>query len=97
MCAIAIGELHPNWLVGARPAAGLGGVTTDYLGLGIEGYPPTFLLGGQEARDIVNSVRALRASRALSGTWNGSWPDPRGGNSALWTAAKAASIAPGCS
>lgn len=90
----SVSYIQTGWLEPALQQ-GWAVVTTDYLGLGIEGYPPTFLLGGQEARDIVNSVRALRAfPGASAGT---EWivaGSSQGGNSALWTAAKAASIAP---
>ena len=87
-------EIQTGWL---EPALQQGWAVamTDYLGLGIEGYPSSYLLGDQEARDIVNSVRALRAfPGAATGTeWIVSGAS-QGGHSALWTAALAAGIAP---
>ncbi len=69
-------------------------VLTDYLGLGIEG-PSTYLIGEQEARDVVNSVRA---ARAFPGSEAGAdwivFGSSQGGNSALWTADLAPEMAP---
>jgi hypothetical protein len=69
-------------------------VATDYLGLGIEG-PPTYLVGEQEARDVVNSVRAARLfQNANAGSDWVVFGASQGGHSALWTADRAQSIAP---
>lgn len=69
-------------------------VLTDYLGLGIQG-PSTYLIGEQEARDVVSSVRA---ARAFPGAEAGAdwivFGSSQGGNSALWTANLAAEMAP---
>lgn len=69
-------------------------VATDYAGLGLPGTP-TYLIGEQEARDVVNSVRAARlfpASKA--GTDWVVFGASQGGHSSLWTAALAEKIAP---
>lgn len=69
-------------------------VATDYAGLGMPG-PSSYLVGGQEARDVVNSVRAARAFPAADASRD--WivyGASQGGHSALWTAHLAASIAP---
>lgn len=67
---------------------------TDYAGLGtpgVEGY----LVGGDEAHDVLNSVRA---ARNLPGSQAGSdftvWGHSQGGHSALFTASMAQSYAP---
>lgn len=68
--------------------------STDYLGLGVEG-PNSFLVGQQEARDVVNSVRA---AGMFQGSETGKdwivWGASQGGNSALWTGTEAKKIAP---
>lgn len=67
---------------------------TDYAGLGTPG-PKTYLLGQQEAKDVVNSVRA---ARNLKETGAGKdwivWGHSQGGHSSLWTAVLAQQIAP---
>ncbi|MCP4434587.1 MAG: hypothetical protein GY812_03690 [Actinomycetia bacterium] len=69
-------------------------VATDYQGLGIPG-PATYLVGDQEARDVVASVLAARAFEgAEAGTDWIVWGSSQGGNSSLWTAHLAAEIAP---
>ncbi|MDQ1249371.1 MAG: hypothetical protein QG597_3746 [Actinomycetota bacterium] len=69
-------------------------VATDYVGLGIPATS-TYLLGDQEARDVVNSVRA---ARDFPGAEAGAdwivYGSSQGGNSALWTADLASDIAP---
>lgn len=78
------GMLERGWVVTA----------TDYAGLGtpgIEGY----LVGGDEARDVLNSVRAARnlpASQA--GSTYGLWGHSQGGHSALFTSQLGTSYAP---
>ena len=69
-------------------------VATDYVGLGLPA-PSTYLLGDQEARDVVNSVRAMQAfpDAGASTDWI-VYGSSQGGNSALWTANLAADIAP---
>ncbi|MEI6622011.1 MAG: lipase family protein [Actinomycetes bacterium] len=85
---IGSGWLEPalaqGWLVAA----------TDYLGLGIDG-PKSFLVGGQEARDVTNSVRAAAkmTGAEASNDWI-VWGASQGGHSALWTGADARKIAP---
>jgi alpha-beta hydrolase superfamily lysophospholipase len=76
--------LQQGWVVTA----------TDYLGLGLPG-PSSYLISDQEARDVVNSVRA---AGSFDGADAGSeWVvlgSSQGGNSALWTAYLAAELAP---
>lgn len=67
---------------------------TDYLGLGTP-YPPTYLVGRQEATDVVNSVRAIKnfVKEPTTNKWI-VWGHSQGGHSALWTAALAEQLAP---
>lgn len=69
-------------------------VATDYVGMGIPA-PSTYLLGGQEARDVTTSVQAARQlpQVALSDQWF-VYGTSQGGHSALWTASLSAEIAP---
>ena len=68
--------------------------STDYLGLGTPG-PKTYLIGEQEAADVVNSVRALRNFEpAQAGKRWIVWGHSQGGHSALWTGTLAKQIAP---
>ncbi len=68
--------------------------STDYLGLGTPG-PKTYLVGEQEAADVVNSVRALRnfAPAEAGKRWI-VWGHSQGGHSALWTGHLAKKLAP---
>ncbi len=67
---------------------------TDYYGLGTAG-PKTYLLGQQEAKDVVNSVRAARNLKdAQAGSEWVVWGHSQGGHSSLWTGALAGKIAP---
>jgi len=67
---------------------------TDYLGLGTPG-PNTYLVPGQEARDVVNSVRAARNfEQAKAGKRWIVWGHSQGGHSSLWTGTLAKEIAP---
>lgn len=67
---------------------------TDYAGLGtpgVEGY----LVGGDEARDVLNSVRAARQiPSAKAGNDFAVWGHSQGGHSALFTASQAAGYSP---
>lgn len=67
---------------------------TDYYGLGTPG-PYTYLNPGQEARDVVNSVRAARNLQQADASkrWI-VWGHSQGGHSSLWTGAMAKKIAP---
>jgi len=67
---------------------------TDYLGLGTPG-PNTYLIGTQEAADVVNSVRAARnfPDSNAGSDWI-VWGHSQGGHSALWTGTLADKIAP---
>lgn len=82
-----------GWL---EPALQRGWVVTatDYAGLGIAG-PSTYLVGTQEARDVVYSVLA---ARAFAGSEAGAdwvvFGASQGGHAALWTAHEAAGLAP---
>lgn len=84
---------YTPWLAPAL-AQGWVVVATDYVGLGIPA-DSSYLVGAQEARDVVNSVRA---ARAFPGAEAGSewivWGSSQGGNSALWAADGAAQLAP---
>lgn len=67
---------------------------TDYYGLGAPG-PYTYLIPGQEARDVVNSVRAARNfEQAKAGKRWIVWGHSQGGHSSLWAGTLAKKIAP---
>lgn len=67
---------------------------TDYAGLGTPGTEG-YLVGGDEARDVLNSVRALKyIPSAQAGSTFAVWGHSQGGHSALFTAAQASSYAP---
>lgn len=67
---------------------------TDYAGLGTPGTE-NYLIGSDEAHDVLNSVRAARnISQAQAGNRFAVWGHSQGGNSALFTASYAASYAP---
>jgi len=67
---------------------------SDYAGLGMPGAP-TYLVGQQEARDVVNSVRAARLfPDSSAGTDWLVYGASQGGHAALWTADQAAALAP---
>lgn len=67
---------------------------TDYAGLGTPGTEG-YLVGGDEARDVLNSVRAARGiPAAQAGNRFAVWGHSQGGHSALLTAAHAAGYAP---
>ena len=69
-------------------------VATDYYGLGTPGVE-RYLVGEQEARDVVNSVRAVAQlpDADASGTW-GVYGHSQGGHSAIWTGQLANELAP---
>lgn len=67
---------------------------TDYAGLGTAG-PTGYLVGDDEAHDVLNSVRAARdLPAAQAGTTFAVWGHSQGGHSALFTASEAAAYAP---
>lgn len=67
---------------------------TDYAGLGTPGTEG-YLVGGDEAHDVLNSVRAARdLPAAQAGTRFAVWGHSQGGNSALFTASQASAYAP---
>jgi len=67
---------------------------TDYAGLGTPG-PSGYLIGADEANDVLNSVRALKyIPSAHAGSSFAVWGHSQGGASALFTAARAQSYAP---
>lgn len=80
-----LGEmLARGWVVTATDYAGLGTA-------GIEGY----LVGGDEAHDVLNSVRAARnLPGSEAGTSYVVWGHSQGGHSALFTADQSAAYAP---
>ena len=67
---------------------------TDYVGLGTPGTE-AYLVGQDEARDVVNSVRAARSmtNADASDRWV-VWGHSQGGHAAIWTGELAASLAP---
>jgi pimeloyl-ACP methyl ester carboxylesterase len=74
--------------------AGMVVTATDYSGLGTPGVE-RYLIGADEARDVLNSVRA---ARALTGTGAGTrvavYGHSQGGHAALWTGDEAPTYAP---
>ena len=67
---------------------------TDYAGLGTPGGQG-YLVGGDEARDVLNSVRAAKnINSANAGTTFAVWGHSQGGSSALFTASLASVYAP---
>src|SRR5512146_503213 len=67
---------------------------TDYAGFGTPGTQG-YLVGGDEARDVLNSVRAARnLPQAHAGTSFVVWGHSQGGSSALFTASQADGYAP---
>lgn len=66
---------------------------TDYAGLGTPGES-RYLIGGDEARDVLNSVRAARGLDREAGTRYAVFGHSQGGHAVLWAAAEAASYAP---
>ena len=75
--------LQAGWVVAA----------TDYAGLGTPGVLQ-YLVGQSEARDVLNSVRAARNMPIDAGTRVALWGHSQGGQSALWSEALAAQLAP---
>lgn len=67
---------------------------TDYAGFGTPGTQG-YLVGGDEAKDVLNSVRAARdMPGAQAGTRFVVWGHSQGGNSALFTTSEAKTYAP---
>ena len=67
---------------------------TDYAGLGTPGTE-RYLVGRDEARDVINSVRAAqRVEAAYAGKEYAVWGHSQGGHAALFTAMESASYAP---
>jgi pimeloyl-ACP methyl ester carboxylesterase len=82
-----------TWL-GSMMAKGWVITATDYAGFGTPGTQG-YLVGGDEAHDVLNSVRAARnLPQAQAGSSFIVWGHSQGGNSALFTASQAASYAP---
>lgn len=77
------GMLERGWVVAA----------TDYAGLGTAGQSQ-YLIGGSEARDVLNSVRAARNVDAKAGNRFAVFGLSQGGHSALWTGTEADRYAP---
>jgi len=75
--------LEAGWVVAA----------TDYSGLGTAGTLE-YLIGGAEARDVLNSVRAARSIDEAAGHRVALWGHSQGGHSVLWTEALASQLAP---
>ena len=69
-------------------------VATDYAGLGTSGIQ-AYLVGGDESRDVLNSVRAAgNLQLANAGKNYAVWGHSQGGHSALFTAQTASTYAP---
>ncbi len=67
---------------------------TDYAGLGTPGAE-NYLIGRDEARDVINSVRAARnIEEAAAGPAFAAWGHSQGGHAALFTALETGSYAP---
>lgn len=76
--------LRKGWVVTA----------TDYAGFGTPGTQG-YLVGGDEAHDVLNSVQAARdLPQAHAGSNFTIWGHSQGGNSALFSASQAAAYAP---
>lgn len=75
--------LSRGWVVAA----------TDYAGLGTDGTI-RYLVGGDEARDVLNSVRAARQLDPEAGDRFALFGHSQGGHAALWAAAGAPIYAP---
>jgi alpha-beta hydrolase superfamily lysophospholipase len=88
---------HPvtdiSW-VSSMLARGWVVTATDYAGLGTPGTSG-YLVGADEANDVLNSVRALRyIPSAHAGTSFAVWGHSQGGHSALFSAARVHAYAP---
>lgn len=69
-------------------------VATDYAGLGTDGIQ-AYLVGGDESRDVINSVRAAgNLQQAKAGKNYAVWGHSQGGHSALFTGRIASTYAP---
>lgn len=67
---------------------------TDYAGFGTAGTQG-YLVGGDEAHDVLNSIRAAQQiPAAQAGTQYAIWGHSQGGNSALFTASETGRYAP---
>ena len=75
--------LSRGWVVAA----------TDYAGIGTEGIS-RYLIGDDEARDVLNSVRAARELDSKAGDRYALWGHSQGGHSVLWSANQATTYAP---
>jgi len=75
--------LQKGWIVTA----------TDYAGFGTPGVQG-YLVGGDEAHDVLNSVRAARQLDARADSRFVVWGHSQGGNSALFTAEQAGTYTP---
>jgi len=82
-----------SWL-GEMLARGWVVTATDYSGLGTPGTE-RYLVGKDEARDVMNSVRAARnMDEAAAGSRYAVWGHSQGGHAALFTATEGAGYAP---
>lgn len=74
--------------------AGFAVTATDYQGLGAPG-DSSFLIGSLEARDVLDSIRAIRAFDAIPlNKQNYIWGHSQGGHAAAFTAQLASKLAP---
>lgn len=92
--AIHNGPFNETWLT-QMVADGWVVTGTDYTGMGTQPQPQTYLVGEQEARDVINSVRAARSMDGVNaGKQWGVYGHSQGGHAALWTANTAKKYAP---
>lgn len=95
-CSLSTGPNLVGTIAGLSDMLARGYVVTatDYAGLGSPG-PHPYLVGTQAARDVVDSVRAVREMpRAQAGTRYAVWGESQGGHTALWTGQLSARYAP---
>lgn len=81
-----------DWL-GQMLSRGWVVTATDYAGLGTAGTS-RYLIGGDEARDVLNSVRAVRELDPRAGDRFSLFGHSQGGHSVLWAADGALAYAP---
>ena len=98
MRALAVGGEGPFYsgIPAVQQVVGQGWaiVATDYAGMGTAGRP-SYLIGSDEARSVLDSVRAARRLPVVSlSNRTVAWGYSQGGQAALWTGALAPSYAP---
>src|ERR1700753_1927431 len=94
-CAPSLATFLFQQIAGSRPMTeqGYAIAATDYPGLGTQG-PHPYLVGISEARAVIDSVRAARTFRGVSGNRYVVWGHSQGGQAALFTGIISESYAP---